>query len=381
MKVTVVHLRIGKQFGGAELYCYQMIQALRAQKIDLNAISMYLSKASAAKSNFTHIGILPNGKRLRGLYPRLYNRMGLGKLQFNRALYKYAQYSDLIIVGHIDLLPQVTNFAQKNNKKIWLLVYGIDIWRDWSTQEESAIEKCDKIISISNFTAESVKNRIKKGDKKVVIIPCITEPDIFIPNQEEIPSVPRVILTVSRLASNEAYKGHDLIIESLSNVEKRLGIPVEYHIVGEGDDETRLRRLAQRCGVAERVHFRGRLEKDEFLKEYQQCHVFAMPSYVSKRPDGSWTGEGFGIVYIEAAACGKPVLACDVGGQVDCIRHGETGILVKPTVESVEAGLVEILSDLDKARQMGMAGREFVLKNFTREHFNRKWAELLREQT
>ena len=121
------------------------------------------------------------------------------------------------------------------------------------------------------------------------------------------------------------------------------------------------------------------MDEDEFLKAYQRCHVFAMPSYVSQRPDGSWTGEGFGIVYIEAAACGKPVLACDVGGQVDCIRHGETGILVKPTVESVESGLVEILSDLKKARRMGMVGRELVLNNFTREHFNRKWAELLKQ--
>jgi len=379
MKVTIVHLRIGKQFGGAELYCFQMIQALLEQKVDLNAISMYLSKALAAKSNFTHIGILPNGKRLAGLYIRLYNRLRLGKLRFIRALNKHAKYSDLIIVGHINLLPQVANFAQKNNKKIWLVVYGIDIWRDWSNKEKNAIEKCDRIIAISNFTADSVKNRLSKGGKKVVVIPCITEPNFFIPTQDKVPSAPRVILTVGRLASNEAYKGHDLIIKSLNNVQKRLGVPVEYHIVGKGDDEIGLRRVAQDCGVAENVLFRGRLEGDEFLKAYQRCHVFAMPSYVSQRPDGSWTGEGFGIVYIEAAACGKPVLACDVGGQVDCIRHGETGILVKPTVESVESGLVQILGDLDKARRMGMAGRDFVLKNFTREHFNRKWAELLKQ--
>ena len=379
MKVTIVHLNIGKQLGGAELCCFQMIQALLEQQVELNAISTCLPKLSAAKDSFTHIGISPNKKCLKGLYLRIYNCLRLGKFRFIYTLYENAKYSDVIIVGHINLLLQVVGFAQKNNKKVWLVVYGIDIWRDWSNREKDAIEKCDKIISISTFTAESVIARLNKGKEKVVIIPCITEPDLFIPTPKEAPSEPRVILTVGRLASNEAYKGHDLIIRSVSGVQKRLGVPVEYHIVGEGDDETRLRRVAQECGVAENVYFRGRLDGDEFLKAYQRCHVFAMPSYVSKRPDGSWTGEGFGIVYIEAAACGKPVLACDVGGQVDCIRYGETGILVKPTVEAVESGLVEILSDLEKARQMGMAGRDFVLKNFTREYFNRKWAELLRQ--
>ena len=379
MKATIVHLKIGKQFGGAELYCFQIIQALLEQQVELNAISTYLPKFLAAKDSFTHIGISPNRKRLKGLYLKLYNRLRLGKLRFNRALYKHAKYSDLIIVGHINLLPQVANFAQKNNKKIWLAVYGIDIWRNWSNKEKNAIEKCDKIISISSFTSQSVRHRLNEREKKVVIIPCMTEPDLFIPTQGRFPSEPRVILTVSRLASNEAYKGHDLIIRSLYRVEKRLKVPVEYHIVGEGDDKARLHRIAQDCKVSKKVHFLGRLEGDDFLKAYQECHVFAMPSYVSQRPDGSWTGEGFGIVYIEAAACGKPVLACDVGGQVDCVRHGETGLLVKPTVEAVESGLVKILSDLEKARQMGMAGRDFLLKNFTREHFNRKWAELLKQ--
>ena len=81
-----------------------------------------------------------------------------------------------------------------------------------------------------------------------------------------------------------------------------------YVIVGEGDDRDRLENLARETGVRDSVVFTGWVDEDELPAYYSSCDVFAMPSRVEKR-NGRWTGEGFGIAYIEAAAFGKPVVA------------------------------------------------------------------------
>jgi glycosyltransferase involved in cell wall biosynthesis len=369
--ITILAYQIG-QYGGIEQMTLQVAQALRSAGCYVHGLAASSTGGKMLLEGIPVYGVQPRSIWLRKICSRI------SRFYVPYCLGKVANSSEIILISHFHLLKYGVKVAQRFKSKVWLIVHGIEIWRDWCQYEKKLLDSCDRIIAVSNYTAKSVANRLPNAISHIVTIPNMVDTELFKPNRAPIADTPRVILTVSRLASNEAYKGHDLIIKSLPNVERRLGIPVEYHIVGEGDDETRLRRLAQQCGVADKVLFRGRLEGDEFLKAYQRCHVFAMPSYVSQRPDGSWTGEGFGIVYIEAAACGKPVLACDVGGQVDCIRHGETGILVKPTVESVESGLVQILGDLEKARRMGMAGRELVLKNFTREQFNRKWAEFLK---
>ncbi|MCD6298051.1 MAG: glycosyltransferase family 4 protein [Deltaproteobacteria bacterium] len=371
-KITILAYQIG-QYGGIERMTLQVAQALQSAGCYVQGLSISSTGGRMLLEGIPVYGVQPRNIWLRRIYSRIshfYVPYCVGKL---------ADSSEIILISHFHLLKYGVKVAQRFKAKVWLVGHGIEIWRDWNPVEKELLKLCDRIIAVSNYTANTVKNRLPNVVERVVVIPNTVNTELFTPNRVPIANVPRVILTVGRMSSNEAYKGHDLIIRALSNVQKRLGVPVEYHIVGEGNDKVRLQRIAQNCGVLKKVHFFGRLDEDEFLKAYQRCHVFAMPSYVSQRPDGSWTGEGFGIVYIEAAACGKPVLACDVGGQVDCIRHGETGILVKPTVESVESGLVEILSDLKKARRMGMVGRELVLNNFTREHFNRKWAELLKQ--
>lgn len=362
--------QIGR-YGGAELVGLQTCKALKAAGADVSAVSLSSTTPAANIEGIRHRSLY-SGPKLWQHFKRKHR-----KLFLRRALFIEAIDADLVIVGHVNILEDIFEFCAARCKPVWLIVYGIDIWRESSATELSMLEYCDQIIAISRYTANQVKNRQKGNPKMVRIISPMVDTDLFMPATQEPPVEPRVILTVGRLSSAERYKGHDFIIRSLPSVTRQVATDVNYNIVGEGDDRPRLEKLAHDVGVAKQVHFFGRLEDSDVLQSYHKCHVFAMPSFVSQRPNGSWTGEGFGIVYIEAAACAKPVLACDVGGQVDAIQHERTGLLVKPDVESVANGLVKILENLDKAREMGNAGRRFVLDNFTKEHFKQKWLNLL----
>jgi len=129
----------------------------------------------------------------------------------------------------------------------------------------------------------------------------------------------KVILTVSRLASGERYKGHDRIIASMPHILERHPEAL-YLVAGDGDDRPRLEALAQSAGLGDKIRFAGSLTEADLPGAYRMADVFAMPS----------TGEGFGIVFLEAAASGLPVIAGNRDGSVDALADGAIGQLVDP---------------------------------------------------
>src|SRR5262249_13068089 len=129
----------------------------------------------------------------------------------------------------------------------------------------------------------------------------------------------RIILTVGRLAASERYKGHDRLIAALPGV--LLRVPdIAYLIVGGGDDQSRLEHLASESGITDRVTFAGHVPDEELPDYFALAHVFAMPS----------TGEGFGIVFLEAAATGVQIIGGNRDGSVDALAEGRIGRLVDP---------------------------------------------------
>jgi glycosyltransferase involved in cell wall biosynthesis len=143
-----------------------------------------------------------------------------------------------------------------------------------------------------------------------------------------------VILTVSRLDSSEKYKGYDTVLKALPAVLQ--SIPdVRYLIVGKGDDRSRIERIIAESGLESCVTVAGDIADEELCDHYNLCDVFAMPS----------KGEGFGIVFLEAMACGKPVLAGNKDGSVDALRCGELGVLVDPdNVDEIASALTRMLN-------------------------------------
>ena len=174
------------------------------------------------------------------------------------------------------------------------------------------------------------------------------------------------IVSIARM--DELYKGQDVLIRSMPLVMAR--VPgVRLLLIGDGAFRSYYQRLAVSLGVADRVVFMGRVSDAERDRCLQSCDVFAMPSRIHVL-DGA--GEGFGVAYIEAGAHGRPVLGGRVGGSLDSVVDGVTGILVDPdSVTEVADGLTRLVTDRDLARQLGEAGRRRVATELS-------WAEIAR---
>jgi phosphatidylinositol alpha-1,6-mannosyltransferase len=128
---------------------------------------------------------------------------------------------------------------------------------------------------------------------------------------------------------------------------------VQYVIVGSGPDEERLRQIVDHHGLHDAVHFAGRVPWDDLLLYYNAADVFVMPSREDP-PDV----EGFGLVFLEANACGTPVIGANAGGVPDAIVDGTTGYLVPPADPAALAdALASVLTHPEQARAMGRAGR------------------------
>lgn len=172
----------------------------------------------------------------------------------------------------------------------------------------------------------------------------------------------RVVLTVGRL---QIRKGHDMLIRALPLLRAR--VPnVLYAIVGDGEERERLEALALERKVADAVRFHGELTDRELVQCYQQCDVFALPN---REVNGDF--EGFGMVLVEAQACGKPVLAGSSGGTRETMEAGRTGEIgdCSATDFLVEA-LGRLLLDEPRRASMGSAARDWAVANFSWERLS-----------
>jgi phosphatidylinositol alpha-1,6-mannosyltransferase len=157
------------------------------------------------------------------------------------------------------------------------------------------------------------------------------------------------------------------VIKALPEVMK--AVPdVFYVVVGEGDLQPRLEELARENAVRDRVIFAGAARLEQLKAYYSRADVYVMPSLQ----------EGFGIVFLEAMAFGKPVIASEHGGAPEIVQDGVTGFLVKPgDLEALTAHLIQLLQDPALRARMGAAGRQRVEENFTFAHFEAGLTKIL----
>lgn len=168
-----------------------------------------------------------------------------------------------------------------------------------------------------------------------------------------------LVLFVGRLRH---YKGVDVLIDAAA----RLSASAHFLIVGVGPLAVALQRQAQRNGVAERVHFLGELSDEAVTALYHAADVFVLPS--------TNRAETFGIVQLEAMACGLPVICTELGTGTSYVnQHGVTGLVVPPqNPEALAAALRQLLEHPEQRRAFGAAGRRRVEQAFTREEMLRR---------
>ncbi|MFP5208811.1 MAG: glycosyltransferase family 4 protein [Acidobacteriota bacterium] len=255
----------------------------------------------------------PNGVEQR---PARFGRLAYSWSAITEAL---RMKPDIVFCGHVFMAPLAWLAAKLARAKLVIQTHGIDAWPRPSKFVRVACEQAAMILSVSRYTRARVLDWAVMPPERVVVIPD-TVSDCFTPGngaalrREWNLEGRKVLLTVGRMAASERYKGHDRVIKALPDL-IAAGIDIMYVIAGEGDDRPRLEQLAREVGVSDRLRFVGALPLDTLIEAYRMADLFVMPS----------TGEGFGIAFLEAMACGTPALGLDVAGARDALCEGKLG--------------------------------------------------------
>jgi len=271
--------------------------------------------------------------------------------------------------------------------KVAIAAHGMEITKNGHRPRRQtglrwAFGSADLAVAVSRFTRDRILDAGVAPDQ-VRVIPCGVSPELFRPR--DVAAARRrfgfgtrpVVLTLARLVSR---KGHDLVIRALPDLRRRVP-DLLYVVAGPHNPpyEERLRALAREQGVEDTVRFLGYVEEAALPDLYAAADVYAMPS---RHDTAGGNFEGFGISYLEANACGVPVVGADTGGVADAIVDGATGYLVPPEdVPALTDRLLRLLADPAAARRMGETGRNRVLASFTWERIAAQFLAALEEKT
>ena len=261
------------------------------------------------------------------------------------------------------------------------LTHGHEVWWAKIPLFHQAISKISKDVDSLTYLGEFTKNAmlpaIADKSKLVKIAPGI-DVDHFAPSDIDMKLIEkhklqnsRVIVCVGRLVHR---KGQDKLIEAMPQVLKKFPDAVLL-LVGEGPIRSMLDKLIRHHGLEHNVIFTGRIKFEELPKYIQLGQVFAMPS--RDRFFGLEV-EGLGIVYLEASACGVPVIVGKSGGAPDAVIENQTGLIVDGTnPKEISDALCKLLADKDLAMQMGHNGRQWVVENWRWQIWSEKFNALL----
>ena len=218
--------------------------------------------------------------------------------------------------------------------------------------------KAKKIFAVSNYTKKLL---MRKGvdENKIIVIPNGTDPERFNPNIDFSDILKKyglqnkkIIFSVSRLVER---KNFGAVIEAMPEILKEVPDTV-YLIGGTGPMRNKWEELAKKEGVNDKIIFLGYIPDEELPKYYAMCNIFVMPS---REMETAGEVEGFGIAFLEANACGKPVIGGKSGGIEDAIIDGVTGILVDPNEkEEIKEAILKLLKNPSMAKSIGIKGRE-----------------------
>lgn len=252
--------------------------------------------------------------------------------------------------------------ARRFEKPLIVTIHGQDLQRTIHRNPRcfrrvfQTLDAASHVIVVSRKLEKIAVEQFGMEDKYVVV-PNGVDPERVLDSgaamREEEGRFP-VLLSVSSLIR---IKGIDLNLRAVARL--RAQYPsIRYVVVGDGPEKDALKTLTRELGIDDRVTFLGRLPHHEGMCHMALCDIFCLPSWE----------EGFGVVYLEAMAHGKPVIACRGEGIEDVVTDGETGLLVKPRdVDSLAEAIRFLLDHSDKAKTIGEQARSLVLENYTWE--------------
>jgi glycosyltransferase involved in cell wall biosynthesis len=259
---------------------------------------------------------------------------------------------DLVVCGHINLMPLAWLVSRLLKVPLILFIYGIDAWQPTRNRLANRLAKrADWVVSISDITAQKFRSWASAGTQQLLVLPNAIHAEWYGPGAKNPDLLKRyqlegktVLMTLGRLVSAERYKGFDEVLDLLPVL--RATMPnLAYLIVGDGSDRTRLAAKVKALGLTERVVFAGKITEAEKADHYRLADAYIMAS----------RGEGFGFVLLEAMACGIPVVASKLDGGREAVREGQLGRLVDPgNQDELQRAIVEALADKSRAVPSGL---------------------------
>jgi phosphatidylinositol alpha-1,6-mannosyltransferase len=263
-------------------------------------------------------------------------------------LARHLRAGDTVFCGHLLMSPVASLLALMTGAKLWLQVHGTDAWDAPSRLARWGAEQADLVTSVSRYTRHRmIAGWFGADPGRIRVLPNSFGAS-FSPGPKPPALVERyglagrkVLLTVSRLWKSDSYKGIDRVIQALPHI--RLEHPKAlYLIAGDGDHMPELQQLVRSLSLESHVRFAGYVPANELAELYRAADVFIMPS----------TGEGFGIVYLEAAASGLHVIGGNRDGSADALQDGEIGEVIDPlSIDEIAAAVCRAFERPDGADQ------------------------------
>lgn len=280
---------------------------------------------------------------------------------------------DYVLVGHINFLALVAGallLRPSAAGTVILVAHGIEVWSGIGGLRRFSLARSRRILCVSRYTRQRILDQAPGLDPgRLTVFPnALSETWRGTVGCEMARPLPhRFILSVTRLQKGDRYKGIATVIEALSMLEDD---SMHYCVVGHGDDLPFLQCVAERSGIAHRVHFLDGIGDAELITLYGRCAAFVLPS----------GKEGFGIVFLEAMYFGAPVIAAAAKGALDVVQEGETGLLVRfGDTLALKQAIERLQRDPELRARVIRQGRAAVTEDgpFTFSRFAKRYAEVL----
>lgn len=249
----------------------------------------------------------------------------------------------IVLAAHPNLaLPAAVMKKLSPRIKTIVVSHGVEVWQPLPRLRRVALRRANLLLAPSRYTAQKLNETQGVPIDKIRRLPwplspaflCLTEAGVELKLPPEFP-IGQVILTVGRWAASERYKGADDLIVAFAQLRPKFP-NVHLMLVGQGDDLVRLQTLAAEASTTDTVHFIHGLSREGLAACYARADIFALPS----------TGEGFGLVFLEAMAFGKPIVAAAAGGATDLVENEVNGLLVPAhNPEQLANALARLLND------------------------------------
>lgn len=282
-----------------------------------------------------------------------------------------------VILGHVKLAAAVPLLHAAGARRTAVCTYGMEVTSGrFKRIERFGLRRAWRVLTISDYTAAHLTRLGVAPARQRRVTPGVTPP-ARLPDVTRDPARP-VLLTVGRIETGEGYKGHERVLDAMPALLARWP-GLTYRVIGSGSGLERLAAEVRARGLERSVELAGAVSAEQLTLAYAQADVFVLPSSVLN-VDGEERFEGFGIVYLEAAAHGCPVVAGRAGGAPEAVADGETGLVIDAAAPGALTGaLTALLADPARRAAMGEAGRRRVAEHFTWDHAAAQLARALED--